>query len=289
MQHKDTIEAGAIRFGGEVLTPESFAGSYESEFDPSHHVNAPGHVLARRALLRPHLRRLESTARECCLFVLGIGQPEDRTSSRVGGLAYWPSDLPWPMSSAGEPMEFVGQLDFRHLTWPEPLPGDILTIHTDPQHDDQLGWSGVGAHLQWHTVNAVALIESNPDADLWSSVGPYYCVPVRETDYKVDEPPAGLEFADVTIHGVKIGGHSPFQADNVAEVLEQLRRPVFLCSINCLPNGAAVAKQPEIWLPPKGQMAPESVNELYFVACSTLTLVYEQGHPERIFWVTYLP
>jgi hypothetical protein len=186
-------------------------------------------------------------------------------------------------------MQFIAQFDFRLVQWPEPLPGDILTIHgIDPNYDDLLGWDGSGVQFHWHKAECATLIAENPlDED--ETCGPFYARPIRVRDYKLAEPPDGLAFEHVTIEGMKIGGHSPLRGDNPPEILQDFREPVFLCSVVAVPSGTTMAESPDVWLPAQPGVKADLIHELHFPASSFFAVFYERGRPQKLFWVCYLP
>ena len=63
------------------------------------------------------------------VFVMGDGEPEDRTCTKIGGLPYLSKTDPWPLSDSGKPLQFVGQFNFcdsRDIA--EDIDGDILLV-----------------------------------------------------------------------------------------------------------------------------------------------------------------
>lgn len=62
------------------------------------------------------------------VFIWALGEPEDRTVTKLGGLPYRAADQPWPMRG-GKPLAFLAQVNFtksKDITGE--LPGDVLLI-----------------------------------------------------------------------------------------------------------------------------------------------------------------
>lgn len=57
------------------------------------------------------------------------GEPPDRFITKIGGLPYRPSSVPWPLRPSGQPMTFLAQFCFADSTdLVGSLPGDVLLI-----------------------------------------------------------------------------------------------------------------------------------------------------------------
>ena len=83
-----------------------------------------------REAVAPHLRN----GRDCVIFTYSHQEPEDQATTRYGGLPYWSRRQPWPICRAcslvrPQPLQFVGQLDFRHPRTRSGVPGDVLVFH----------------------------------------------------------------------------------------------------------------------------------------------------------------
>lgn len=78
---------------------------------------------------------------EVDVFVFSIGEPNQRRSTKLGGLPYLDSRSSWPLSRDGEPMHFIAQLDFsgsRDLLQVD-IPSDTLLLFARwPVVDDEL-------------------------------------------------------------------------------------------------------------------------------------------------------
>jgi hypothetical protein len=60
------------------------------------------------------------------------GEPAERSVTKVGGLPYRASGVPWPTTASGEPMTFLAQFCFADsLDLVGRLPGDVLLIFAD--------------------------------------------------------------------------------------------------------------------------------------------------------------
>ena len=66
------------------------------------------------------------------LQILAFGEPEDRATTKIGGIPYRPAGKEWPADADGDPLLFLCQFNFslsRDLVGD--LPGDILLIFSD--------------------------------------------------------------------------------------------------------------------------------------------------------------
>jgi hypothetical protein len=70
------------------------------------------------------------------IFVMAKGEPDLRHVTKLGGLPHRPRDLPWPKTSYGNPMTFLGQFCFLDsLDLAGPIPNDILLIFLDSRNE----------------------------------------------------------------------------------------------------------------------------------------------------------
>lgn len=295
----DTVYIGdpGLTQGSNSVDLDLLAEQYDSTAHPDHLVLGPGHWLHRESVLDSFRGEIQGYRRTCILFMLGRGEWHgDRRRTRIGGLPYWPEKLEWPLDRTNRPMDFVAQLDFREVVWPETLPGNILTIHCccDGPND----WIGEGQSnelcLTWHQDDpSASLISADSSYANIESPGPYYGEPAIVTDYKlpihvwdrISEDPH-LMPEDFTTSGFKIGGFSPINEYNAEEVLEGIFEPVFLCSLASisLPNS-----QYQSLLPTKEGFERSSPAVLDFGNLSTLVIVYPKGNPNQPHWILYLP
>lgn len=284
----------AIRDRSELLPIDALdqfsAGMYRSLWQ---HVMAPGHLKARESFLAKNIGPLERRHPcKCVCFVFGPGEDEDdRATTRIGGLPFWPATRSWPTDQDGSPKEFIAQFDFRNVQWPESLPGDVLTVHFDWEGDEEpFGNANDGdATLVWHDFETTSeLIEPHLlpfPIDGTTQIGPYYSQPVLVTDYQSDWAESAQA---LTIHGVKIGGHPPLYGDNWPELNSDVQKPVFLCSIGTiLPEEAEEEKN--CWLPSKLNDPLNNTNCLQFPGMAVFVVVYPQGNPDDLRWMIYLP
>lgn len=76
------------------------------------------------------------------LFLMAKGEPKRRDVTKIGGLPYRPSGLPWPKAVDGEAMTFVAQFRFAesrdHI---KSVPADMMLIFisTPSPHDGECG------------------------------------------------------------------------------------------------------------------------------------------------------
>jgi hypothetical protein len=296
---KDTIYIGdpKPKDPTKVLRLSDLEGRYTKGecWDSHQHVMGPGHLLARQRELDAWKSDLAKyDPRQSMCFVFGGGEDSnDRVSTRVGGLPFWPKDRPWPKAQDGTPKQFLGQFDFRNIIWPQPLPGDVLTVHWDEDWDGDGRFSGpadgAAATLVWHDSQKIGQLigrQDLPPPPKWfSDPGPFYGMPVLVTDYK--NKLSETSFV-LTIHGMKIGGHSQFYGNNWQRDIAALKIPVFLCSMGYITPYCYV-KERRAWLPPKPGFDPKKAHELMFLDVGVLVIAYEKGNPSNLRWVSYLP
>lgn len=237
--------------------------------------------------------------RECVCFVFGLGQDdEDRCTTRIGGLPFWPRGLTWPKAQKEGTKQFIAQIDFRNIFWPEKLPGDILSVHYDEDWEGDGRFEGAreggGATLTWH--NSQTVTELIPDSDLpppnrwYQEPGPFYGPAVLTNDHKLpdtewDDNSSAIYPEWFTLHGTKIGGHAFLFGDNWQEQLEGIADPVFLCSVGSyqvkyITNGG---------LPKKGKWDEHTCNDHWWLDMGIMNIFYPKGHPEDLHWHLYMP
>ena len=161
------------------------------------------------------------------VFVLGLGEPERRDLTKVGGLPYRPASAPWPLTRSGKPMTFWCQYRFtesRDIF--VDLPGDILLVFVE-DHTVSYGDPVDFVHFEWQPLGLTELVEpQNVPPPEWLFVT-CYGVRHRTVDYDVEQALASL--AEVTpdfpvsdpmyktwvemiacLRGMKIGGRFPW-------------------------------------------------------------------------------
>ena len=113
------------------------------------------------------------------VFLLGTGEPENRATTKLGGLPYLPASRPWP-ERRGTTADFYGQLNFldsREIV-PE-TPGDVLLVFRF--HDlDHSSWDEQLYEFIWVDVEEQELIPAervrhsvNGATDPWPAVQTY--------------------------------------------------------------------------------------------------------------------
>lgn len=84
-------------------------------------------VVAARKELRPYVAFGPPTPVD--VFLLSIGEPEDRAATKIGGVPFWPRRREWPRSQLGKPLPFLAQFCFCESTdIVGDLPGDLLLL-----------------------------------------------------------------------------------------------------------------------------------------------------------------
>lgn len=76
-------------------------------------VSTPRDVILTEQL-REEIRRRYDIGRSVPtdVFVFGVGEPNRRDMTKIGGLPYRPAEKPWPCIPSGAPLTFVGQMRF---------------------------------------------------------------------------------------------------------------------------------------------------------------------------------
>ena len=297
---KDTFYLGDIQIkeAGQVLDLSDLQGYPKNQsWYLWHHVMCPGHLIARQKELDAGIENLSRyDPRPCLCSVFGVGEDvADRASSRIGGLPFWPKSKPWPTAQDGSAKEFLGQWDFRNIRWPEPLPGDVLTVHFDFEWDED-GYfdgpaDGAAATIVWHnsrTSDDLIDREEVPPIETTLPIGPFYSRSVAVTDYKVLAAEESEYWQSLTIHGTKIGGHSPLYGSNWQEVFSCLKEPVFLCSLGSIKPPRS-GKESAAWLPVHEGFNFEQASEMVFTGVAVFVVTYEKGDPQRLHWMCYMP
>jgi hypothetical protein len=114
------------------------------------------------------------------LMKAAAGEPPDRFATKLGGLPYRPSSIPWPRHASGEPMVFLGQICFADsLDVVGELPGDVLLIFTHDEHDHT---SGGNLHYEWYPLGLDGLIAATDVPDTRWKVYPCYMHLVRSEE-----------------------------------------------------------------------------------------------------------
>lgn len=181
------------------------------------------HLRDRERWLRNHAAEVAPylvDGRECIVFTFSRQESADRATTRVGGLPHWPRERPWPTCrTCRQPSFFAGQLDFRHPSVREGLPGDVLTFHQCLQCWPWAPNDPGDALLAWHSALPPSeLIEAAqiPPMPEEARIGAFFGTPHRVIDYPTPEAAygggiAGEDYTHLyfTLQGTKIGGHPP--------------------------------------------------------------------------------
>ncbi|APZ91923.1 DUF1963 domain-containing protein [Fuerstiella marisgermanici] len=293
---QDTLHIGDISPTDEltVLSRDDLASySLSTNWPTYQHVMGPGDILARSRQLEEYAPQLtQCQPRPTLCFVFGVGEDGDRAATRLGGLPFWPSSQQWPTAQNGAAKQFIGQFDFRSVRWPEPLPGDVLTVHFDYDWDGDGRFNGAAhgaaATLTWHDSSCTDLLSRTdlpPPNEWYAAPGPFYSRPVLQTDYKTEWSEHAQAF---TVHGMKIGGHSPFFRANWTELTSAIPEPVFLCSIGYV-SPDIQAEEPDAWLKSRVRDPNTEVGDAMFPGAGVLAIAYEKGNPSNLYWIAYSP
>jgi hypothetical protein len=309
----DALSAGSLQPTPEhrVHTLDELRSRFrpdESHYLPHLMIRSPGSLLFREQLLGEINFDLSRLApRTCVMSVFGPGMVDndDRFTTRIGGVPFWLNRLPWPTTTDGRDYLFLAQLDFRVVTWPEQLPGDILVIHEHPDHAqvEHTGKNHVerGFRMTWlksSDASEAASVAALSDANRIRLTPAYYSIPVVCTDYKfVEDTVSDLDSSEIdalnehaevlTLHGTKIGGHSPFSSDNWRQDFPDPSSLVFLCSVGSIVADSRTQSLAS-WLPEKNLPDVEQ-EDLLFMDDGVLTILYDKGRPDQLSWIMYMP
>lgn len=81
------------------------------------------------------------------VFLFGLGEPDARESTKIGGLPFLHRGDDWPRNSAGEALPFIGQINFADSTevLGVDLPGDVLLVFGNLPAK----WRSVETEIRW--------------------------------------------------------------------------------------------------------------------------------------------
>lgn len=115
------------------------------------------------------------------VFLFCVGEPTDRSKTKVGGLPYLHLGDPWPSDSKGAPLPFVAQMSFLESKdiVGEGLPGDILLVFGNLPSDE----SSPEVVLLWKTVTADANLVAPENLPCVASFDAFYGVRWRTANY----------------------------------------------------------------------------------------------------------
>ncbi len=121
------------------------------------------------------------------IFIFGLGEPDRRDITKVGGLPYRPRGKPWPMSrETGKPLTFVAQFRFTESTdIVGPLPGDILLAYFEDWVPHAYHRFAGPPVFEWYSLGLEHLIEADEIPEgTWADRLPIcYGVRHRTVDY----------------------------------------------------------------------------------------------------------
>jgi hypothetical protein len=172
-------------------------------------------------------------------LIFGYGEPDCVTTTKVGGIPYWPTWRPWPVAANGQPLEFLVQFNFcgsEDLV--PPLPGQMLSIFVKEggyERDDI-----PTAYTFWQDIDPDMQIldeEDVPDIERPMVATPAYAVACRITEYGDPGRTLASQWRDywediAVIRGSKIGGlprffsgSAPRSTGTFVAALHSLRHP----------------------------------------------------------------
>ena len=167
--------------------------------------------------VKPYL----SNERDCWICVFSLEDVGDRATSRIGGLPFWPKEIPWPIcNSCEEPLAFMAQLDFRRFRVSHKLPHDVITFHYCTYCQPQNNVKGKGeALVSWHDFRSdLELIEPESiPVGVVNDHGPAYGEFLQAVDFPTPNEAYGgsivqgdeYTYLQFTLQGTKFGGYPP--------------------------------------------------------------------------------
>ena len=138
-------------------------------------------------------------------FIWAKGEPKRRCLTKVGGLPYWPKDMPWPCESYGRPSRFIAQICFADSAdIIASLPGQVLLIFGD--NDALLDPERL--LFKWLPLGITDLITDIPPRE--DLLTPFYGVIFRTEDWpdSISDLEGKYKYPQhiAIMEGTKIGG-----------------------------------------------------------------------------------
>ncbi len=147
------------------------------------------------------------------VFVFGKGTSEAPYLTKFSGVPYWPAKREWPKDGAGNPLQFLAQINFSDSSdIASELPGDLLLVFL-PACEDWM-WEPERIHLEWVVTTKEPLIKKLPTGVKPYAKSEWYGVIHRTLDYPdTFEKVRALEVDQArllpVLSGTKIGGALP--------------------------------------------------------------------------------
>lgn len=172
-------------------------------------------------------------SRECDALIFGYGEPECRTVTKVGGLPYWPSWRPWPVSENDSPLEFLAQINFSGSeSLVPPIPSKLLSLFIQ-----ESGFDFPTVYPIWQDIELTECLIDEEDLPLIADPivnSPAFAVACRITEYGKSTLSKNIPYSSyweyiATIRGSKIGGYPRYFSD-----ASPLTNGVFLASLHSL-------------------------------------------------------
>jgi hypothetical protein len=124
----------------------------------------------------------------CDVFVLGLGEPEERAATKLGGVPYRPRNIPWPTSmQSKKPLTFVAQFcfsDSRDL-FPD-LPGDILLAFFEDFAAEPYTYFPGPPRFEWYSLGQQELVSAAEIPPTGFAVPVCFAARHRSCDYPTE-------------------------------------------------------------------------------------------------------
>lgn len=208
-----------------------FANEAHNQKLSGRHVTSPFDLYSVETLRDRHNLRLDPAV-PTDIFVFGKGEASDPSTTKIGGVPFWPVNEDWPEARGGGPCYFLAQFNFTDSLdiVGDDLPEMVLLILADSKS----GWFAGEERLSFEWVS----IDIDPDPTLkvptvFGNSGPFFGAIHRTADYPYADYGPDLDIRQgynlPSISGTKIGGDPNFAQGDCGP--EETR---FLCQLGSI-------------------------------------------------------
>ena len=164
------------------------------------------------------------------VFVLGKGEPDDPSATKIGGQPFRPGATAWPTEESlktrgpkagNAPLAFLAQINFADSKdiVPTSLPGTVLVVFVPPRFDVRDGGS---VYYEWYNHNLKDVTTNTTPSGPAALPECLYGVRHRTFDSKMQlnsSPPRRLDRIVTRLPALKIGGLAALEQSNAGETL----------------------------------------------------------------------
>ncbi len=136
-------------------------------------------MTALNPALTPFLEEIRASARPSVVFTL-TAEPCTITDSKVGGMPYWPEEMPYPSNPEGQPLRLLAQLNFAEMPALPDFPSSgILQFFIDSTNDlIGLNFDDMTDQRRFRVVyhseiRGSGLLQAPPPLELEEDYGPF--------------------------------------------------------------------------------------------------------------------